>query len=557
MTSLHFVVIPASLSCEPTAQLSLGRGGGLSKSLQAYRQLQTQKRREREARQAELKREMQLREATEITTAIFRGEKFQTSKFTNYPPELLWRHFHRWVAKFSGISRENQKFAWFDDFESVALRKFKDPKLELFQKIGGRAFKLLNSSRRRRRIVHWRFSHSPATIPTHHNFSRPLRKCDISKYGILYQQNQEAPLLRLFPSAVGWCSPRMHAREQIKRKEFRAAMLNMDFFSKAMILDCEKPPEDQDWRKLIRPRIDTPQKFPVKVEVDGRSRIWTVHRGREFSQITNRLGKDPSQTIVLFNGLEWTGDTRVNPNDAITCKPLVALPTAGPAQPSAEAVASAFSTFVKSSGAPEAWTIRKGHEWEDFNAQVRDRLKFENFTASVNSRVWTADSLPPQPDQTVTVNPRLKAGGPKKKRDVDWDPELKEKVLGLVLSSDYDWTVKAKLSPAQLKANEKVLDILEILSHYDSGALFIGHILRVLEDETAAQFPNPAIRTQQKLGRDMTIRDVLLRLPISMWPPAYPSQCFHPECGMSKAQMCKTDHQNKAHNRKRDFIRDV
>jgi hypothetical protein len=267
---------------------------------------QTQKRREREARQAEFKRKMELRETTEITTVIFRGERFQTDRFVNYPSELLWRHFHRWVAKFSGISREDQKFSWFDDFESVPLRRFKDPKSELFQKIGGRTFKLLNPPRRRRRVVHWRFQHSPATIPTYHNFSRPLRKRDISQFGILYQQNKEAPLLRLLPSAVGWCSPRTHAREQISRKGFRAAMLNMDFLSKAWILDCEKPPEDHDWPKLLRPRVDTPQKFPVKIDIDGRTRIWTVRRNQELSQITGRLGKDPSQTVLLLNGIEWT-----------------------------------------------------------------------------------------------------------------------------------------------------------------------------------------------------------------------------------------------------------
>jgi hypothetical protein len=265
-----------------------------SKGSQAYRELQTQKRREREPRQAEFKPEMVLRETTAITTVIFRGEKSQTSKFSEHPSGLLWKHFHRWIAKFSGIPREDQKFAQFDDYESVALRKFKDPKSELFQKIGGRTLKLLAPSKRRRRIVHWRFSQSPATIPIHRNFSRPLRKRDISKYGILYQQNKEAPLLRLLPSAVGWCSPREHAREQISRKGSRAAMLNMDFIAKAWILDCEKPPEDQDWRKLLRPRADTPLKFPVTVEVDGRTRVWTVQRGREFSQVTNRLGNDPS-----------------------------------------------------------------------------------------------------------------------------------------------------------------------------------------------------------------------------------------------------------------------
>jgi hypothetical protein len=151
----------------------------------------------------------------------------------------------------------------------------------------------------------------------------------------------------------------------------------------------------------------------------------------------------------------------------------------------------------------------------------------------------------------------LKAGAPKKRKDVYWDPELKEKVHGLILSSDYDWTTKAKLSPAQLKANEKVLDILEGLSRLESGPLHIGHILRILEDETAVPFPNPGIEVQQKLGRDMTIKDVLMRLPISLWPPAYPSKCFHPECGKSKTQMCKTDHQNKDHDRKRDLINNI
>jgi hypothetical protein len=153
----------------------------------------------------------------------------------------------------------------------------------------------------------------------------------------------------------------------------------------------------------------------------------------------------------------------------------------------------------------------------------------------------------------------LKARAPKKKKkkDVDWDFELKEKVLGVFLSLDYDWTTKAKLAPEQIKANEKVLDALERLARLESGALHIGHILRVLEDETTPPFPHPEIQAQQKLGRGMTIRDVLLRLPISLWPPATPCHCFHPECGMSKAQMCKTDHPNKAHNRKRDFLFNV
>jgi hypothetical protein len=134
----------------------------------------------------------------------------------------------------------------FDDYESVTLRKFKDPNSELFQKIGGRTFRLLVWSRKGRPIIHWRFRRSPATIPTHHNFSRPLRKQDLSKYWILHQQNKEAPSLRILRSAVGWCSSRIPTREQIKKEELRVAQLNMDLFSKAMFVKCHKPPEHQD-----------------------------------------------------------------------------------------------------------------------------------------------------------------------------------------------------------------------------------------------------------------------------------------------------------------------
>jgi hypothetical protein len=69
--------IPRSQSLNP---ISLAKGS------QAFRIQQTQKRRERETRQAEFKREKILKEATEITTVIFKGEKFQTSRFSNYPP---------------------------------------------------------------------------------------------------------------------------------------------------------------------------------------------------------------------------------------------------------------------------------------------------------------------------------------------------------------------------------------------------------------------------------------------------------------------------------------
>jgi hypothetical protein len=155
----------------------------LAKGSQAYREQQTQKRREREARQAEYKREMLLQEATAVTTVIFRGEKFSTTKLSNCPPNLLWRHFHRWVRSFSGISRENQKFTQYDDREAETLRKFQDPESELFQKIGGKTLRLLTPHKKRKHIVHWRFRHFPPTIPTIGRFSRPLKKRDIAIHG--------------------------------------------------------------------------------------------------------------------------------------------------------------------------------------------------------------------------------------------------------------------------------------------------------------------------------------------------------------------------------------
>jgi hypothetical protein len=153
------------------------------------------------------------------------------------------------------------------------------------------------------------------------------------------------------------------------------------------------------------------------------------------------------------------------------------------------------------------------------------------------------------------VSPRLRAGAPKKK-EVDWDDDLKEKVMGLVLSSDFDWTVKAKLAPEQIKANDRVLDVLEEMARLETGPNHIGHLLRVPEDKTRIPYPDPSAQIQGKLGKDMTIRDVLRQLPISLWRPARPGQCFHPECAKSKADMAKTDHLSM-HARERDWVKDA
>jgi hypothetical protein len=272
-----------------------------------------------------------------------------------------------------------------------------------------------------------------------------------------------------------------------------------------------------------------------------------------FGQITSRLMKDPSQTVLLLNGKEWTGDRQIFPNDEITCKPLVAPPEAGPAEVSTKAEASAFSVFVKLEGDPMAWTIRKGHEWEDFNQKVKEEFNLENFSASFCGRPWTENSPPPTKDQTITVNPKLRAGAPKRKT-VDW-PE-RAVPLDQILFEKFEWTNKAKLSPRQIKANGMVLEVLAEMAKLSTAPVHIGHLLRVLQDETHIPYPSPDTQERKKLRPDMTIRDVLCLLPIHPWPPARPGQCFHPECVKSKADMSKHDHL-RSHGMKRDFIESI
>jgi hypothetical protein len=120
------------------------------------------------------------------------------------------------------------------------------------------------------------------------------------------------------------------------------------------------------------------------------------------------------------NGDEWTGDRQILPNDTVSCKQLVAPPTAVPEELSGKPESSSFSIFVWAEGDPVAWTIREGHEWEDFCQRVHEELKFENFSASFNSRVWTENSQPPVKDQPITVTPRLKAGAPKRAKPETW-----------------------------------------------------------------------------------------------------------------------------------------
>jgi hypothetical protein len=201
-----------------------------AKGSQTYRDLQTKKRRERQAKQAQVKREAQLKilkEASKIATAIFNGERFSTTRLNNIPPSLIWRHFHRWVMSFSGIQRENQGFTKFDDADSVTLRRRTDPRSEDFQKIQGKVFKLCVPHKKSVRIFQWRSKHLwPSTIPLKGHFSRPLTRHYISRFGLYFQQNKEASKLRLRPCVVGLCSSRVHRSESPNRREIKKLWLN-------------------------------------------------------------------------------------------------------------------------------------------------------------------------------------------------------------------------------------------------------------------------------------------------------------------------------------------
>jgi hypothetical protein len=133
---------------------------------------------------------------------IWQYVKHSNSKFSDLPPKAQIRHFHAWVKSLTGCPRDSQRFSWFDDSESVTFRRCTDPKSPDFQKIVGKTFRFSFPMKKKLKNQHWRFRpRHPATIPLHDNFSRPVRRHDISKYGLYFQRSQEAPKLRLRPRA--------------------------------------------------------------------------------------------------------------------------------------------------------------------------------------------------------------------------------------------------------------------------------------------------------------------------------------------------------------------
>jgi hypothetical protein len=109
---------------------------------------------------------------------------------------------------------------------------------------------------------------------------------------------------------------------------------------------------------------------------------------------------------------------------------------------------------------PVAWTIREGHEWEDFSQRVHSELRMDNFSASFSGKAWTENSEPPLRNQTVSVSPRLRAGNPKGKLRPETWPDIAIP-LSHITNPAHEWTIHAKLSPNQIGTNDRVLDVLE------------------------------------------------------------------------------------------------
>jgi hypothetical protein len=217
VTNSHYLPQEGILS-EPKQFFEIrwrGGGGGdpaLSKGSQAYRESQTAKKREkyrqREAHQAEIKKESQLQVAIEDSRTVsvlvkqivtddsglpsWQYVKHSNQKLFEPPPKAQIRHFHTWIERITGIPRNLQKFSQFDDPEAVTFRRCTDLKSPDFQQILGKTFRLFPLMKKKPKIQQWRFRDiHPATIPTHGNFSRPVRRHDISKFGLHFQKNKE------------------------------------------------------------------------------------------------------------------------------------------------------------------------------------------------------------------------------------------------------------------------------------------------------------------------------------------------------------------------------
>jgi hypothetical protein len=166
----------------------------------------TEKYRQREAQQAEFKREAQqqevfesLRKTTVIVKEIIAADhepQFKDVKYSkdfyDTPAYLRLRHFHRWIQKITGLPKDLQNFTKFDDAEAVAFCRVSERGSPEYREILGKTFRFCFPKLRKAKIVHWRLKHVRlTTIPLAGNHSRPLRRHDISKHGLYYLRLKE------------------------------------------------------------------------------------------------------------------------------------------------------------------------------------------------------------------------------------------------------------------------------------------------------------------------------------------------------------------------------
>jgi hypothetical protein len=98
-----------------------------------------------------------------------------------------------------------------------------------------------------------------------------------------------------------------------------------------------------------------------------------------------------------------------------------------------------------------------------------------------------------------------------------------------------------------------VLRILEEMTKLENAPFHIGHFLRMVQDVSDVECR--AERAEKGNSHpEMTIEDVLMRLPIHKWPPAREGQCFHPECNAVRRTAIAGSHFQSAHAMKRDWI---
>jgi hypothetical protein len=142
------------------------------------------------------------------TVVLFNGQRFRNEGVAEMRGtlRLMWRRFHDWVKSFSGIRRENQNFTAWDDHEGITLCRCQHPCSPIFNDLSGKTFRLKRPGARKRSVVHWRVrDRHPHSISGSGGKFRLVRKCDIKKFGLHFQENQEAPKPRLLPSVVGSC----------------------------------------------------------------------------------------------------------------------------------------------------------------------------------------------------------------------------------------------------------------------------------------------------------------------------------------------------------------